>query len=117
MGIREQFCNKLYDELQEYKDSLKIKNSDRTGDVKVNVLSNIYDMLIMSADDFSEVLLMKLINQSTSILESIYFKIGEQGNDAERVYADMKQYMEEPCKENADEAMWWEKLGYGKGEG
>lgn len=94
MGMKEQFCKKIYDELQEYKRASDVKNADDMDGCKGEMLDAVYNILIMAADDFSEALLMKLINQSTSILESIYQKF-EEHPDTGSFYMDVKEHVEQ----------------------
>lgn len=72
MRVRELFYRKIYDELQEYRKKSQLNGSDICDSDKWEVFSNIYNILVSSADDFSDALLLKLVNQSTSILESLY---------------------------------------------
>lgn len=116
MGIREEFCKKLYNELQDYKRTAgNEENSSEKG--KLELFSVIYNILVMSADELSDALLMDLINRSSSILESIYKEVWN--DDCDGLYADVKEQIRRDCfgdeEPDAEEYSWWDNPAYNEG--
>lgn len=121
MKIKEQFCKKLYDELENYKRAGQPQITSCFDCGKMDIFLNIYNILISSADDFSDALLMNLVNQSTGILESVY-KEFESQSDTEDFYSNIKSHVEKNAEYSVfDEEMdeedyaWWNNSTYDEG--
>lgn len=74
MDLKQRFCKKMYDELEEYKKiSMKHSKTEIPENVhKTEAFENLYEILSENADRLSESLLRNLVYQSTGILESLY---------------------------------------------
>ena len=70
MGIKNKFVKKIYAELHQYKE-LDDKQESKENS-KLEKCPCTYKGYVSSADEISDMLLMNLVNQGTSILESIY---------------------------------------------
>jgi hypothetical protein len=115
MDIRQRFCKKLYEELNEFKRETMHKSKKDIFDssYKTEVFINLYEILTESADHLSDALLYHLVNQSTSILESLYDDfITDSGEDM--MYEDLKDHVMQHFTEE-EESNWWERLAFGEG--
>lgn len=117
MRIKDKFIKKIYIELQQYKELYGNKEVEVNSKLKTCIY--IYETLISSADEFSDMLLMNLVNQSTSILESIYEEF-ENVSDTKDFYSNIKSYVEKIacCTENEmdeKEYTWWDNTAYDEG--
>ena len=92
MDIKAQFCKRLYEEMQEFRSS---ENNLDKNPVKEQLISLLYNVLIQSADDFSEVLLTNLVNESANILETLYENLKEHSAMDEERHSDFEDDSEE----------------------
>lgn len=92
MDVKAQFCKRLYEEMQEFRSS---ENNLGKNPVKEQLISLLYNVLIQSADDFSEVLLTNLVNESANILETLYENLKEHSAMDEEMDSDFEDDSEE----------------------
>lgn len=92
MDVKAQFCKRLYEEMQEFRSS---ENNLDKNPVKEQLISLLYNVLIQSADDFSEVLLTNLVNESANILETLYENLKEHSAMDEERHSDFEDDSEE----------------------
>ncbi len=113
MGIKDKFIKKIYAELQQYKKLYGDKESKENS--KLEICSCIYEILISSADEFSDMLLMNLVNQSTNILESIYKDCAQNEDYYMVVREHMKNTEYDIAQEEDEECTWWSSVNYDDG--
>ena len=113
MGIKDKFIKKIYAELQQYKKLYSDKESRENS--KLEICSCIYEILISSADEFSDMLLMNLVNQSTNILESIYKDCAQNEDYYMVVRERMKNTEYDIAQEEDEECTWWSSVNYDDG--
>ena len=90
MKIKEQVFQKIYEELQDFKKMEQEKDNLDYDNQKI--FSQIYESLISSKEDVSDVLLKNLVNQSTNILESIYKdSVDNNGNFSAEIKPDIEK--------------------------
>lgn len=92
MDVKAQFCKRLYEEMQKFRSS---ENNLGKNPVKEQLISLLYNVLIQSADDFSEVLLTNLVNESANILETLYENLKEHSAMNEEMDSDFEDDSEE----------------------
>ena len=115
MELKQKFCMKIYDELQAYKkSSMRDSKEEIFGNAfKTEVFVNLYEILLDSADKFSDVLLANLVNQSAGILESLYQDfLSKSPEDA--FYEDLKEHVENEFGDES-EVEWWNNPVYQEG--
>lgn len=74
ISIKERFIKKIYQELQEYKNTI-LKQSTATiyrESYQIKIVSTLYEILLEKADSISNTVLLHLLEQSSGILEMIY---------------------------------------------
>ena len=106
MKIKEKVLKKIYEELQNFNEG---EQENKVSDLDYNrqkIFSQIYESFIFSEHDLSEVLLKNLVNQSTSILESIY-KDSLDSDDSQKLdiakeYLDNLENKEYMWRDNSD---------------
>jgi hypothetical protein len=105
-AIKERFIKKIYRELQDYKAYVMEQEADNIcGEAyKIEILSTFYEILLEKADSFSDVLLLNLVNQSTSILERLYQDWLKKDDSS---YREMQRHVDSEMEETD----WWNKEG------
>lgn len=73
-SIKKRFIKKIYEELQEYKNSILKQSTEIVygESYRIEIISTLYEILLEKADSISDTVLLSLLEQSTGILEMIY---------------------------------------------
>jgi len=73
-AIKEKFIRKIYKELQDYKNSVLAQDDSiiYRESYQIETVSTLYEVLLQKADFISDTILLKLVEQSSGILEIMY---------------------------------------------
>lgn len=113
MDLKQRFCKKLYEELNAFKvSSIQGGKDDIFGqNGKKEIFASLYEILLESADNFSDMLLSNLVNQSTNILESLYTDfITDCG--ATLQYEDLRNRVAQRFDDEEECYEWWNEQAY-----
>ena len=101
--IKEKFVKKIYRELQDYKEYILQQDKSVIYEeaYKVEVFSTLYEILLEKADSISDVILLNLVSQSSSILENLYQDWLKKEDSS---YHELQEHVYSELGEKAD--MW-----------
>ena len=114
MSIAERFRKKIYEELRSYQKMCGTDRLDYTPQ-KEKIMTSLYEILISKADDFSDVLLNNLVNQSTNILETLYEDIRERDLCSEYIEENLNHSFSIGYNETVEDENWWNNIEEGEG--
>ena len=100
MSIRERFLNRIYAELQAFKENLLLKDKDTIFDesYKIETFVTLYEILVEQSERLSDAILLELLNQSTGILEELYQEWLKKEDNS---YTELKEYVDSKLRKEA----------------